>query len=62
MTFGLACCAEMMATGGARYDWNRFGISRAGRPPSDLMIVAGTVAKMATRLKRLYEQMPEPST
>jgi NADH-quinone oxidoreductase subunit B len=63
MTFGLACCAiEMMAAGGTRYDWNRFGmIPRATPRQSDLMIVAGTVTlKMATRVKRLYEQMPEP--
>ena len=63
MTFGLACCAiEMMATGGTRYDWNRFGMIPRGTPrQSDLMIVAGTVTlKMATRVKRLYEQMPEP--
>ena len=52
MTFGLACCAiEMMATGGTRYDWNRFGMIPRGTPrQSDLMIVAGTVTlKMATR-------------
>src|ERR1700752_2604406 len=63
MTFGLACCAiEMMATGGTRYDWDRFGLIPRGTPrQSDLMIVAGTVTlKMATRVKRLYEQMPEP--
>lgn len=63
MTFGLACCAiEMMATGGPRYDWDRFGmIPRATPRQSDLMIVAGTVTlKMASRLKRLYEQMAEP--
>jgi NADH-quinone oxidoreductase subunit B len=63
MTFGLACCAiEMMAAGGTRYDWDRFGmIPRATPRQSDLMIVAGTVTlKMATRVKRLYEQMPEP--
>jgi NADH-quinone oxidoreductase subunit B len=63
MTFGLACCAiEMMATGAARYDWDRFGlIPRATPRQSDLMIVAGTVTlKMATRVKRLYEQMAEP--
>ena len=63
MTFGLAYCAiEMMATGASRYDWDRFGlIPRATPRQSDLMIVAGTVTlKMATRVKRLYEQMPEP--
>jgi NADH-quinone oxidoreductase subunit B len=63
MTFGLACCAiEMMATGASRFDWERFGlIPRATPRQSDLMIVAGTVTlKMATRVKRLYEQMPEP--
>jgi len=63
VTFGLACCAiEMMAAGGTRYDWDRFGvIPRATPRQSDLMIVAGTVTlKMATRVKRLYEQMAEP--
>ena len=64
MTFGLACCAiEMMATGASRYDLDRFGagVFRPSPRQSDLMIVAGTVTlKMATRLKRLYDQMPEP--
>ncbi len=63
MTFGLACCAiEMMATGASRFDWERFGlIPRASPRQADLMIVAGTVTlKMATRVKRLYEQMAEP--
>ncbi len=63
MTFGLACCAiEMMAAGGTRFDWDRFGmIPRATPRQSDLMIVAGTVTlKMASRVKRLFEQMPEP--
>jgi NADH-quinone oxidoreductase subunit B len=63
MTFGLACCAiEMMAAGASRFDWDRFGmIPRASPRQADLMVVAGTVTlKMATRVKRLYEQMPEP--
>ncbi|NCO37070.1 MAG: NADH-quinone oxidoreductase subunit B [Armatimonadetes bacterium CG_4_10_14_3_um_filter_66_18] len=63
LTFGLACCAiEMMATGAARYDLDRFGIIfRATPRQSDLMIVAGTVThKMASRTKTLYEQMAEP--
>ena len=64
MTFGLACCAiEMMATAAARYDIDRFGmgVMRASPRQSDVMIVAGTVTlKMALRIKKLYEQMPEP--
>lgn len=63
MTFELACCSvEMMAAGASRFDLDRFGIScRASPRQSDVMIVAGTVTmKMASRIKRLYEQMPEP--
>lgn len=64
LTFGLACCAiEMMATGAPRYDLDRFGAAafRATPRQSDVMVVAGTVSlKMASRLKRLYDQMPEP--
>ncbi|RWR98055.1 NADH dehydrogenase ubiquinone iron-sulfur protein 7, mitochondrial [Cinnamomum micranthum f. kanehirae] len=43
MTFGLACCAvEMMHTGAARYDLDRFGvIFRPSPRQSDCMIVAG---------------------
>jgi NADH-quinone oxidoreductase subunit B len=63
MLFGLACCAiELMATGAARYDFDRFGmIFRATPRQSDLMIVAGTCTKkMAPVVKRLYDQMAEP--
>jgi NADH-quinone oxidoreductase subunit B len=64
MTFGLECCAiEMMATGAARYDLDRFGAGafRASPRQADVMIVAGTVTiKMASRIQRLYAQMPEP--
>jgi NADH-quinone oxidoreductase subunit B len=64
MTFGLACCAiEMMAVGASRFDLDRFGAGafRATPRQSDLMIVAGTVNyKMASRVKRLYHQMPDP--
>jgi NADH-quinone oxidoreductase subunit B len=64
MTFGLACCAiEMMAVGASRFDLDRFGAGafRATPRQSDVMIVAGTVTlKMATRLRKLYDQMAEP--
>src|SRR6476646_4322981 len=64
MTFGLACCAiEMMATGAPRYDIDRLGAGafRATPRQADLMIVAGTVnLKMAERVRRLYNQMPDP--
>jgi len=63
LTFGLACCAiEMMGTGAAHYDLDRFGVMFRPSPrQADVMIVAGTVTKkMAPLLRRLYDQMPEP--
>ena len=63
--YGLACCAiEMMASASApQHDLSRFGseVFRSSPRQADLMIVAGTVCtKMAPRLVRLYEQMPDP--
>jgi NADH-quinone oxidoreductase subunit B len=64
MTFGIACCAiEMMSAGAGRFDLDRFGAGAFRPSPrqADLMIVAGTVTyKMASRIQRLYEQMPDP--
>ena len=61
--FGLACCAiEMMATAASRHDLERIGMMPRSSPrQADVMIVAGTVTmKMATRVKKLYEQMADP--
>jgi len=63
MTFGLACCAiEMMATGAARFDLDRFGIIfRASPRQADCIIIAGTVTKkMMPVIQTVYDQMPEP--
>jgi NADH-quinone oxidoreductase subunit B len=63
LLFGTACCAiELMQTGGPRADLERFGSApRASPRQADLMIVAGTITyKMATRVRMLYDQMPEP--
>jgi NADH-quinone oxidoreductase B subunit len=63
MGFGLACCAiEFMDTQASNYDLDRLGVFPRPSPrQSDVIIIAGTVTfKMAERIKRLYEQMPEP--
>jgi NADH-quinone oxidoreductase subunit C/D len=64
LTMGLACCAiEMIATGTARYDQDRFGAAlfRATPRQADFMIVSGTVTKkMVPQIVRIYNQMPEP--
>jgi NADH-quinone oxidoreductase subunit B len=64
MPMGLACCAiELMAVGASRFDISRFGseVMRFSPRQADCMIVAGTVTyKMATCVKRIYDQMPEP--
>ena len=64
MPMGLACCAiELMAVGASRFDISRFGseVMRFSPRQADCMIVAGTVTyKMASSLKRIYDQMAEP--
>ena len=64
MTFGLACWAmERRAVGASRCDLDRCGAGafRASPRQADWRIVAGTVTyKMASRVRRLYEQMPDP--
>jgi NADH-quinone oxidoreductase subunit B len=64
MPMGLACCAiELMAIASSRFDIARFGaeVMRFSPRQSDVMIVSGTVTyKMATALRRIYDQMAEP--
>jgi NADH-quinone oxidoreductase subunit B len=63
LSFGIACCAiEMMGSFASTYDMDRFGVfPRPSARQADVIIIAGTVTfKMAERIKRLYEQMPEP--
>jgi NADH-quinone oxidoreductase subunit B len=64
MPMGLACCAiELMAVAASRFDIARFGaeVMRFSPRQSDCMIVAGTVTyKMATSVRRIYDQMAEP--
>jgi NADH-quinone oxidoreductase subunit B len=52
----------MMSFGAARWDSDRYGIIARGTPrQADLMIVNGPVTyMMAPRMKRLYNQMPQP--
>lgn len=58
-----SCCGiELMATAASRVDIDRMGtIVRATPRQSDVMVVAGTITtKMAPRVKKLWDQMPEP--
>lgn len=60
---GIACCSlEMMTTGAARYDFDRFGIMFRSSPrQADVMIVPGPITKkMQPIVQRVYNQMAEP--
>ena len=63
VTFGLACCAiEMMGAMASTYDLDRLGVFPRPTPrQADVLIISGTVTfKMADRIRKIYEQMPEP--
>ena len=57
-----ACDIEIVAALTPRYDLERFGIQLKGTPRhADILVCSGPVTKqVAPRLKRIYEQMPEP--
>lgn len=56
------CDIEILAVLTPRYDVERFGIRLVGTPRhADVLLVTGPVArKMVPRLKRIYEQTPDP--
>ncbi len=56
------CSIETLACLTPRYDIERFGAVEKGNPRhADILIVSGALShKSSPRLKRLYEQMPEP--
>jgi len=64
LQFGIACCSlEMMHSYTTKHDLDRFGVGvpRASPRQADCIIVPGTiVSKFAPRMKRVYDQMPEP--
>ena len=58
-----SCCGiEFMATAAGRFDTDRIGTIARGSPRHcDVMVIAGTITvKMAPRVKKLWDQMPEP--
>jgi NADH-quinone oxidoreductase B subunit len=58
-----SCCGiEFMATAASRVDIDRMGTIPRGTPrQADVMVIAGTITcKMAPRVLKLWEQMPEP--
>jgi NADH-quinone oxidoreductase subunit B len=58
-----SCCGiELMSVQAGRVDMERMGSFMRGAPRQcDVMVVAGTITvKMAPRVKKLWDQMPEP--
>ncbi len=61
--FGLGCCmVEGAAAVASRWDFERFGmLPLFGPRQADVLWISGSLTKkMAPRLRRIYEQMPEP--
>lgn len=56
------CAIETFAVLTPRYDIERFGgLSKANPRHSDILIISGAVTKkIESRLRRVYEQTPEP--
>jgi membrane-bound hydrogenase subunit mbhJ len=56
------CDIEILAVLTPRYDAERFGIMLVGTPRhADVLLVTGPVIKqMVPRVKRIYEQTPDP--
>jgi len=56
------CDIEIVASLTPRYDLERFGIKLVGSPKhADVLLVTGPVTgKMHDRVKRVYEQTPDP--
>lgn len=57
-----ACDIEIIAALTPRYDLERFGVLLKGTPRhADILLCSGPVSKqIKDRLKRIYDQMPEP--
>lgn len=59
----IACCStEMAAAMASRFDMERYGVMPVWGPrQADFLMIGGIVTKKAAeRVKRIYEQMPEP--
>jgi len=57
-----ACDIEIIAALTPRYDLERFGVQFKGTPRhADMLVCSGPVTmQVEDRLKRIYDQMPEP--